>query len=173
MENKKDNAFPHFMNNNNLLKCKKAQAAMEFLMTYGWALLVVIIAVGVLAWLGIFNPNKYISDSCMVSSPLSCDEFVVKKNTASVSPNTIQLVIGNGAGDTISISKVDIAGCGSTAAGWSLPVPDGARGTIPAITCAPIITADRFKGNILVTYKKSTGTLDLVSSGSIAAKATN
>ncbi len=41
---------------------KKSQAAMEFLMTYGWAILAAIIAIGVLAYMGVFsplNPNNY------------------------------------------------------------------------------------------------------------------
>ena len=33
----------------------KGQAAMEFLMTYGWAILAGIIAIGVLAYFGVFN----------------------------------------------------------------------------------------------------------------------
>lgn len=40
---------------------KKGQAAMEFLMTYGWAILAAIIAIGVLAYFGVFSGgNKYI-----------------------------------------------------------------------------------------------------------------
>ncbi len=35
---------------------KKAQAAMEYLMTYGWAILIVIIVAAALIALGIFNP---------------------------------------------------------------------------------------------------------------------
>jgi hypothetical protein len=36
---------------------KKSQAAMEFLMTYGWAILVVLVAIGVLAYFGVFNAH--------------------------------------------------------------------------------------------------------------------
>jgi len=41
---------------------KQAQAAMEFLMNYGWAFLVVFIAIGALAFFGIFNPEKFMQD---------------------------------------------------------------------------------------------------------------
>jgi len=40
------------------MKNKKGQAAMEFLMTYGWAILAAIIAIGVLAAFGVFSPGK-------------------------------------------------------------------------------------------------------------------
>jgi len=34
---------------------KKSQAAMEFLMTYGWAILVVLVALGALAYLAVLS----------------------------------------------------------------------------------------------------------------------
>ena len=42
-----------------MMKSKKSQVAMEFLMTYGWAILVAIIAIGVLAYFGVFSPSTY------------------------------------------------------------------------------------------------------------------
>lgn len=38
---------------------KKGQAAMEFLMTYGWAILAAVVVIGVLAYFGVFNPGTY------------------------------------------------------------------------------------------------------------------
>ena len=38
---------------------KKAQSAMEYLMTYGWAILIVIIVAAALYALGVFNPAAY------------------------------------------------------------------------------------------------------------------
>jgi hypothetical protein len=38
---------------------KKAQAAMEYLMTYGWAILIVIIVAAALIALGVFNPATW------------------------------------------------------------------------------------------------------------------
>ena len=39
------------------IKHKKSQAAMEFLMTYGWAILVVLAAIAALAYFGVLNPE--------------------------------------------------------------------------------------------------------------------
>jgi hypothetical protein len=41
------------------MSMKKAQSAMEYLMTYGWAILIVIIVAAALYMLGIFNPATY------------------------------------------------------------------------------------------------------------------
>jgi hypothetical protein len=46
---------------------KKSQAAMEFLMTYGWALLVVLIAIAALAFFGMLNPDRFLPDKVTVS----------------------------------------------------------------------------------------------------------
>ena len=47
-------------------KCLKAQAAMEFIMTYGWAILVVLVAIGeqwnlagALAYFGVLNVDNF------------------------------------------------------------------------------------------------------------------
>jgi len=40
-------------------KSKKAQSAMEYLMTYGWAILIVIIVAAALYALGVFNPATF------------------------------------------------------------------------------------------------------------------
>ena len=44
---------------------KKAQAAMEFLMTYGWAILVVLVVIGALAYFGVLSPKKLLPDKCL------------------------------------------------------------------------------------------------------------
>ena len=52
---------------------KRGQAAMEFLMTYGWAILVVLIALSALFFLGVFNPQT--SNGCVVAAPFICNDF--------------------------------------------------------------------------------------------------
>ena len=42
---------------------RKGQAAMEFLMTYGWAILVVLAAIAALAYFGVFNQSKMLPET--------------------------------------------------------------------------------------------------------------
>ena len=66
---------------------KKAQSAMEYLMTYGWAILIVIIVAAALYALGIFNPQTYVGSQATGFSNLgapsehqfvgSSDQFIV------------------------------------------------------------------------------------------------
>ena len=50
----------------------KAQAAMEFLMTYGWAILAVIIVIGALTYFGVLNPSNLVPERCVLTAPLDC-----------------------------------------------------------------------------------------------------
>jgi hypothetical protein len=54
----------------------KSQAAMEYLMTYGWSILIIAVVLGSLAYLGVFNPNTYAPRA----SPGSCKVFKVGGN---------------------------------------------------------------------------------------------
>ena len=52
------------------MKQRKGQAAMEFLMTYGWAILAAIIAIGALAAFGVFNMGNLGGGKAAISQPL-------------------------------------------------------------------------------------------------------
>jgi len=49
---------------------RKGQAALEYLMTYGWAILAVVVVLAVLWYLGIFTPKA--PEMCVFDSPFSC-----------------------------------------------------------------------------------------------------
>ncbi len=87
---------------------KKGQAAMEFLMTYGWAILVVLIAIGALAYFGVLNPGRYLPSSCTISNQIGCNEFKV---TGGAAANTvaITLVLQNGRGTDLTLSPAFFA----------------------------------------------------------------
>ena len=49
----------------------KAQSAMEYLMTYGWAILIIAVVLGALFQLGVFNANNFAPKA----PPGSCQVF--------------------------------------------------------------------------------------------------
>jgi hypothetical protein len=71
---------------------RKGQAALEFMMTYGWAILVVLAAIGALSYFGILNPSKFTPDTCLASSGFACPGKPL------VSNDTITFSIVNGLG---------------------------------------------------------------------------
>ncbi len=54
---------------------KRAQAAMEFLMTYGWAILVVLAAIAALAYFGVLSPDRFMPEKCTFPSGSACLDF--------------------------------------------------------------------------------------------------
>ena len=78
---------------------RKAQAAMEFLMTYGWALLAVLVVIGALAYLGILDVETILPERCTFPVPLNCQDHVINNEN-------IQLVLLNGAGRGMDVRSI-------------------------------------------------------------------
>jgi hypothetical protein len=55
----------------------KAQSAMEYLMTYGWAFLIIAVVLGALFQLGAFSGSSLIGSSCVASAGLKCSEMTL------------------------------------------------------------------------------------------------
>lgn len=53
----------------------KGQTAMEYLITYSWAIVAVVIIIGFVAASGIFNPTAYGNEYCVAPSQIPCDSI--------------------------------------------------------------------------------------------------
>jgi len=53
----------------------KAQAAFEFLMTYGWAILTIAIILATLYYLGVFRTTTFVRPTCALEPGFSCYSF--------------------------------------------------------------------------------------------------
>lgn len=83
---------------------KKGQAALEFIMTYGWAILVVTIFVVSLFYINYVNVQKSpTAQGCFLFTGLSCEEH--KVDTTSVA-----LVARNGLGEDLSYLNIVVVG---------------------------------------------------------------
>jgi len=84
---------------------KKAQGALEFLMTYGWAFLVILIMIGALAYFGILNPTRFLPERCDFGTQVLCkkDQFIVSASNT----GTIIASVTNNYGSNINISNVN------------------------------------------------------------------
>ena len=56
---------------------KKGQAALEFLSTYGFAFLIILVMIGALAYFGVLNPQNFLPDRCTSAPEIGCDEYRV------------------------------------------------------------------------------------------------
>ena len=80
---------------------RKSQAALEFLTTYAWAFLVLIISIAALAYFGVLSPKKILPDLCNFGPEIECMQFTIKENG-------LQLRLKNNAGNTIMIDKLSL-----------------------------------------------------------------
>jgi len=55
----------------------KAQSAMEYLMTYGWAILIIAVVLGALFSLGVFSGTSLLGTTCIASSGYYCSNLVL------------------------------------------------------------------------------------------------
>ena len=89
---------------------RRAQAALEFLTTYGWAFLVILVMIGALAYFGILSPDRFLPERCNVGPEFNCDEYIVGDSTNLVSPSILTVRFTNNVGQTISGVTVDEVG---------------------------------------------------------------
>jgi hypothetical protein len=56
---------------------RKGQAAIEYLVTYGWVFVVIIAAITVLSYFDILTPSNYLPSTCDFGQQLSCvDQYI-------------------------------------------------------------------------------------------------
>ena len=86
---------------------RKSQAALEFLTTYAWAFLVILIMIGALAYFGILNPSSLLPDRCNFGSEIGCVDF-------RLTPTTMDLRLKNNIGEAIVIDSYSVSSEAST-----------------------------------------------------------
>jgi len=135
---------------------KKGQAAMEFLMTYGWAILAAVLAIGALASFGVFSQGSS-ANLCVLNPPLNCDE-------KEVTTSGVRLIISNGAGYAITTSNVSVTGCGTNLTAFT--ISDGGDKDI-LVSCSPGSSGSSFNGKLEITYLGEGKTITEKSTGNI------
>ena len=93
-----------------MYKSSKGQAALEFMMTYGWAILVVLAAIGALSYFGVLNPSRFTPDTCLASAGFACPGKPIMGGSATVqNSGTIAFSVVNGLGYQITLDTTKIA----------------------------------------------------------------
>ncbi len=133
---------------------KKAQAAMEFLTTYGWAILILIIVVVALANLGIFRAPQT-PNTCTVRAPFACIDVIVDTGVSPI----VGLPLLWPSNATIRANNVATLGVGNfvnTAGGCSNAVLvgtfNGNGDNIIGLTCPVGVASDKAIGSFDLTY---------------------
>ena len=125
---------------------KKAQAAMEFLMTYGWAILVVLIVLAALFYLGVFTPRT--PNICVVSAPLTCVD--VKAEDVN---DRVTLVLGATSTSSATLDGIQLS---APSTGSCTPASTTISTAAPSsISCSPatLTAGQKYEGTGTITYQ--------------------
>lgn len=137
---------------------KKGQAAMEYLMTYGWAILVIIIVLALLLYLGVFTPS--LPEVCKSKAPgWTCTRFRLTAGAAlnfDLSP-ALRAVTVTRAKCT---QETGIVTTGGSAWSGTTAIQPGNSATFSAITChnsagtaiASFTTGEEYRGKVNIQY---------------------
>lgn len=139
---------------------RKAQAAMEFLMTYGWAILVVLVAIGALAYFGVLSPDNFLPERCTGPAGLDCLDkasvtsptnliFVVKNNNGFSITNISVLSASDSCGSALN-SSIQTENSNSTFVAST--TAENNRRVRVNVTCGTSFSAGRFKSNVGLNY---------------------
>jgi len=154
----------------------KAQAAMEYLMTYGWAILIVIIVAAALYAFGIFNPATWTGTRATGFANIG-----VPADWRYGADGDFNITVKNAIGSPITITGVK-ATCGTSgqpdvtlgiAPGGSVIVGAGSTAEYyisnPENTtyCAQLTAGSSYSTQVKVTYTKSGGAYTQTDAGTV------
>lgn len=121
---------------------KKGQAALEFLSTYGFAFLIILVMIGALSYFGVLSPNKLIPQRCSFPADVNCFEYMASIVPLS-SPNQANLtfVLINQKGNGINFNNTPANsstatsqfGKGNCSFSQSSQIISGARVTVSCV----------------------------------------
>ncbi|MFH0929201.1 MAG: hypothetical protein V1818_02470 [Candidatus Aenigmatarchaeota archaeon] len=152
----------------------KGQTAIEYLMTYGWAILIILIVAGVLAYYGIFSPSSFLGPTARGFGQIQ----VLNPWAVSATVDTMTLNLANRVGGAVNITTIsatidDVSGYTCTPVLGDLYIASGDDATF-SCTIAPVIPAtaeagDAYTATLVINYRypSTASTVDFSTAGTI------
>jgi uncharacterized protein (UPF0333 family) len=143
-----------------IFKSSKSQAAMEFLMTYGWAILVVLAAIAALAYFGVLSPEKFLPEKCLMQTGFTCISSKVETSQSII-------VLSNGYGRSIIVDSVKIGDC---TADFNNSLTSEEQKTFTVTGCSNGEAKEVYKGEVVIKYTEKSSNLSKTAYGTINTK---
>ena len=157
-------------------KHRRGQAALEFLTTYGWAFLVILVMIGALAYFGVINPNRFLPEKCLFQQEFHCKDYQVEYDTPALANVNFYITNNLGSGIIIPINGVSVNHTGTTG-GKTCPTAalSLGAGMTGEIKCTGVpgsyIEGEKTKFTITIRYNTTTGKYTRIMNGDIFATA--
>ena len=145
-----------------------AQSAMEYLMTYGWAILIIAVALAALFELGVFNGSNLSPQGCIAQAGFTCTNLVYTANgiALTLGQTTGKYYYGNwvfvaSQGESLNARGVPVnftctaTGC-ANAVTVGLQGPNGIRVLAPGQTITAVFPSNEFASGSIPPYTSTT-----------------
>ena len=88
------------------MRNRKGQQALEYLITYGWAFVVILITIGAFAYFGLLSPQRYLPERCDFGEQLICVDYVLQVDASDCPNGCVLLRFQNTFGENITVVGV-------------------------------------------------------------------
>ncbi len=145
------------------MKISKSQSAMEYLMTYGWAVLVVLVVITLLfSYSYIPRSDKFSVNRCVFQSGIVCIDYKVENDPSD--NGVIKLAIYNSHGHDMTDIVVTTTDCGVAN---QTDIPSG-ENAIVTVNCSQPLSGSKYSGEVNITYINPVSGLTHTIQGSIS-----
>ncbi len=148
---------------------RKGQAALDFLMTYGWAIALVVIIAAVLFSLGVFDVSNFLGSKASGFSGVSVKGWQL----ASGANSTLTIMLSNQVGQAITVNSVNVTI--NTATGtYTTPIPlasgaDSTQFTVSGL--GYVASGASYTAQVKIGYSDA-NSFNYVTAGTLVGKAT-
>ncbi len=157
------------------MKQLKAQSAMEYLTTYGWAILILAIVLAAIISLNLFNPGQFATQECLLPADFNCLGYFMGTN------GTISLNIQQTTEYPINVTSI---GCSTNSTIYSstnyhpnvyLPISSNYTFNVPCYSSpgdVELLSAGQlFTGTVQINYTDTTTGFPKTDIGKVIVKA--
>ncbi len=128
------------------LRKKRGQAAVEFLTTYGWAIIGVLVVVGALSYFGLLDTKRFVSERCEIGTQLQCNEMYVNDN------GDFKIELRNNYPVNLIIEKIYVSGSGNWSGSFSLG--SGNVSTFQVAPIAGLVKNTKKNFDVIIQFKR-------------------
>ncbi len=130
----------------------KGQTAIEYLMTYGWAILIILIVAGVLAYYGIFAPSGFLGPTAR-----GFGQIQVLNPWAVAADGDVTLNLANRVGGAITVTEavltIDATDYPCTATATLIASGEDETFSCAAGVIAGAATGETYSAVVVISYK--------------------
>lgn len=137
---------------------KKGQVAMEFLMTYGWAILAAMVIIGLLGYY-YFSSDMLSPSGGSVSHPFNLYAYSVSESDAVIE-------LRNDGGETYNVTGIEIGDLCEDDYDDEI-ITAGDTKSIDVACDHSLEAGETYNERVIITYRRSGSSVDLTSTGSI------